>query len=265
MANDIKNLIDSIISDTDNSYPKASEARDGEATVKFDKGEFREKLSMKVLKDLICAMMHDETKDLDGMIDASIMRHIRDNYQGSCYGYLVGSRNTLNSPVLNDIIQEIDDKTEEVAETVCRTKNGCVAESVDVQVVLKNVENYDELREKLKDEVSKKVVEDVSKVITTSNDAPVFDDIDEKIEVTDKEKTEGENTSSSSQMPMEDTTTESVILRVCGAIVTESAMAGNQMTTEQGINQAIVEYCITEMDKLFKQIPRISMYDRYPL
>lgn len=264
MANDIKNLIDSIIDDTNNSYPKASEARDGEAIVKFDKGEFREKLSMQVLKDLICAMMHDETKDLDGMIDASIMRHIRDNYQGSCYGYLVGSRNTLNSPVLNDIIQEIDDKTEEVAETVCRTKDKCVAEGVDVQVVLKNVENYDELREKLKEEVSKKVVEDVSKVITTSNDAPVFDDIDEKIEVKDtNEKTN--DVDNSEPMPLDDPTNESVILRVCGAIVTESAMAGNRISTEQGINQAIVEYCITEMDKLFKQIPKIGMYDRYPL
>ena len=247
----IKNLLDSIIDDTDRSYPKATEARDDETTVKFDKGEFREKLSMYVLKDLISAMMHDETRDLDGMIDQSIMQHIRDNYNGSCYGYLMGSRDTLNSPTLSDIIQEIDDKTEEVAETVSRTKDGCVAESVDVQVILKNVENYDELREKLKEEVSKKVVDDVSKVITTSNDAPVFDDIDEKIEVSDN------NTNDDNPV------TESVILNMCGVIVSESAMAGTVVDTREGFERASIEFCINEMDQLFKQKPKVSMYDRY--
>ena len=47
---------------------------------------------------------------------------------------------------------------------------------------------------------------------SAGNDAPVFDDLDEKL--ADKKKAD-------------DVTSESVILRMCGAIVTESAKAGN--------------------------------------
>lgn len=250
MANDIKNLLDSIIEDTDKSYPDKKEyigGMDGSPNpVTFDKGQFREKLSMFVLKDIIGAMMHDETKDLDGMIDSSIMRHIRDNYDGTCYGYITGSRDKLKSPMLSDIIQEIDDTVENVADEVSLKKDESVADKVDVNDIVKNVENYDEFREKLKKQVSDQVVNDVTKVVTTSNDAPVFDDLDEKLSKSD-----------------EDVTNESVILRLCGAIVTESAMAGNQMSTEEGMNRAIVEYCICEMDALFKQIPKMNIYSRY--
>ena len=76
----------------------------------------------------------------------------------------------------------------------------------------------------------------------------MFDDLDEKL--ADKKKTD-------------DVTSESVILRMCGAIVTESAMEGHQMSTDEGINQAIVEYCISELDALFKQNPKVSIYAKY--
>lgn len=254
MPSDIKGLLDSIINNTNNSYPDKTEPQNN-TTIKFDKGEFRERMSMYVLKDIICAMMHDETKDLDHMIDESIMKHIHDNYNGSCYCYLKNSRDRLSSPILGDIIQEIDNKTEEVAKTISEKKDPCVAESVDVKVILKDVTNYDELREKLKEQVSQQVVDDVTKVITTSNDAPVFDDLDEKLEKDDQ--------SNETPPTGEDVTNESVILRMCGSIVTESAINGNRISTEEGMNRAIVEYCIAEMDTLFKQRPKVSIYAKY--
>lgn len=259
MANDIKGLLDSIINDTNNSYPGRPGGEDTSVNnmttatghsnpVRFDKGQFREKLSMFVLKDIVCAMMHDETENLDDMIDRSIERHMHDNYHGSCYGYLTHARDKLKSPLLGDIIQEIDSKTNEVADTISKKKDPEVADKVNVKDILKDVDNYDELRERLKKQVSEQVVADVTKVITSGNDAPVFDDLDEKL--TDKKKTD-------------DVTSESVILRMCGAIVTESAMEGHQMSTDEGINQAIVEYCISELDALFKQNPKVSIYAKY--
>lgn len=250
MSNDIKELLDSIIDNTNNSYPDkkhcCGDSHDC-CTVTFDKGQFREKLSMFVLKDIICAMMHDETKDLDSMIDESIMQHIHDNYNGSYYGYLMNSRDKLNSPILSDIIQELDDKTNEVAHIISNKKDTDVAEKTNINDVLKNVDNYDELRAKLKDRVTQKVIDDVAGVAVTSNDAPVFDKLDEKLTKTDTN----------------DVTEESVILRMTGSIVTESAIAGNRMSTEEGINRAIVQYCLNEMDFLFKQTPKVSVYAKY--
>ena len=92
MANDIKSLLDSIIDDTNNSFQKKNDIavknnsvgavhhHNNFHPVTFDAGKFREKLSLYVLKDLICAMMHDETENLDDMIDRSIERHMHDNY-----------------------------------------------------------------------------------------------------------------------------------------------------------------------------------------
>lgn len=251
MANDIKNLLDSIINNTNNSYPSRGEYVGGTDStpnpVTFDKGQFREKISMFVLKDIICAMMHDETKDLDHMIDDSIMKHIRDNYDGSYYGYLTRSRDDLKSPLLSDIIQEIDDKTEEVADAVSRKKDISVADKIDVNAIVKDVENYDEFRNRIKEQVSKQVVDDVTKIVTTGNDAPVFDNLDDKLKKSDES----------------DPTNESVILRMCGTIVTESAMTGSQISTEEGINKAIVEYCLYEMDYMFKQRPKTALYAKY--
>ena len=258
MPSDIKGLLDSIIKDTHDSYPKSGECRGDDDDclhhnhyhpTTFDKGKFREKLSLYVLKDLVCAMMHDDVSDLDNMLNTSIMRHIRDNYEGTCYGYLATARDRLKSPIVSDIIQEIDDTAEDVADQVALTKDPSVADDVNVNNILKNVDNYDQLRERLKETVSNKVVNDVAKVVTTSNEAPVFDDLDEKLAKKDKDN--------------KDATSESVILKMCGAIVTESAMNGNQISTEEGINRAIVEYCINEMDFLFKQSAKKSAFRKY--
>ena len=91
MANDVKNILDSIIDDTDNSYPKGKGPVFDKDTVgttytrtnytpqTFDAGKFKEKLSLYVLHDLVSAMMHDEVTDLDNMIDSSIMKHIQND------------------------------------------------------------------------------------------------------------------------------------------------------------------------------------------
>lgn len=265
MANDIKSLLDSIIDNTNKSFPDKKDivgksdsvgapiTRNNFHPVTFDAGKFREKLSLYVLKDLICAMMHDETQDLDEMIDNSIIQHIKTNYNGSCYGYLCNARDRLKSPLIGDIIQEIDDQTKDMEDALNNTKDEDLLNGeIDTDTLLKDVTNYDDFRNKLKDAVSNKVVQDVANVITERNDAPVFDKIDNELK---RDVSENKN----------DITKESVILSICGSIVTESAINKNPIDTETGMNMAIVEYCIAEMDFLFKANPKVSIYTKYKI
>lgn len=269
MANDVKNLLDSIIDNTNNSYPVgggkgpvydkdtvgAYNTHNNFHPQTFDKGKFKEKLSLYVLHDLVGAMMHDETSDLDGMIDESIMRHIKNNYNGSCYSYLCNARDRLKSPLLADVIQEVDSKTDEVEDELEQTKDDdSLAGEINIAVLLKDVTDYEDFRKKLKEQVSKKVVDDVAGVITQRNDAPVFPDLDEELEKKDAD-----------DVTEEDNTQESVILKLSGAIVTEAAIEKINMSTEEGLNRAIVEYCLNEMDYLFKADPKVSMYARYKI
>lgn len=258
MANDVKSLLDSIIDNTNNSFQNkgVSVGTDDHVSMQhpatFDSGKFREKLSLYVLKDIISAMMHDETTDLDAVIDRSIQNHIGNDYNGTCYGYLCNARDRLKSPLLGDIIQEIDDKTEEVADALEATKDvDLINGQIDTKELLKNVTDYDTFRDKLKEQVSKKVVDDVSGVVSQRNDAPVFDDLDDKLIEIDKDDAN------------EDVTSESVILRMCSSIVTEYAINKTPISTEDGLNMAIVEYCVAEMDYLFKADPQVSIYSKY--
>lgn len=256
---DIKSMLDSIIDGANNKFPNTVNSTihqnpGVDMPQTFDAGKFREKLSLYVLKDIICAMMHDETKDLDGMIDQSIMRHIHDDYNTTCYGYLCKSRDKLNSPILSDIVQEIDSKTMTVQmKVVDRQDDSFTADAENLKDELKNIDSYDELRERLKEVVSNKVVNDVAKVITQSNDAPVFDDLDEKLAEKKENKLKTD----------EETTNESVILRMSGQFVSEAAMAGKPISTEEGMNRAIIEYCMNEMDYLFKMDPSMRGMSRY--
>lgn len=273
MPNDVKNLLDSIIDDTNNSYPAGGKGPvyDKETVgaynthnnfhpQTFDKGKFREKLSLYVLHDLVGAMMHDETTDLDAMIDESIMRHIKNNYNGSCYSYLTNARDRLKSPLLADVIQEVDAKADDVEEELEETKDEDTLNfEINIKDLLKDVVDYDDFREKLKDQVSKKVVDDVAGVITQRNDAPIFPDLDEKLNKQDADEVADEEKAAEG----EDHTTESVILKLTGAIVTEAAINKVSMSTEEGMNRAVVEYCLNEMDYLFKADPKVNMYARY--
>lgn len=260
MTDSIKSLLDSIIDNTNNSFKGKEELIQPDGIdnnfnihnnyhpVTFDAGKFREKLSLYVLKDLICAMMHDDTTDVNEMIDKSIMRHIHDNYKGTCYGYLCNARDRLKSPLIGDIVQEIDDRTEGVKNYLNNTKDESILnDKIDTKNLLKNVEDFDEFRDKIKDVVSHKVVDDVANVIAQRNDAPVFDGIDDELKKAD------------------DNTQESVILSICGSIVTEAAIRKEPITTEEGLERAIVEYCISEMDYLFKADPKVSIYAKYKI
>lgn len=286
---DIKELLDDIIKSTDKSYEdkhKASE--DASDHEKFDKVNFREKLSLYVLKDLISAMMHDDTKDLDGMIDSAIMRHIKTNYGGSCYGYLKSSCDKLQSPLIGSIIMEINNKADEVEEYVTLTKDASVIEEAELKTkeLLKDCDNYDEFRQRLMTKVSRDIVDDVTNVVVNGNEAPVFDDLDESLNKKSKEdkdkeakeedqeeekaeegdmpETEDKQPEQASETPNDQVKSESVILKMCEAIVTESYVKEHKkMTSEEGLNRAIIEYCIVQMDGLFKQNPKQDGFDRY--
>lgn len=255
---DVKSILDAIIDGANNKFPNTvNSTMHQNMGVKepqtFDAGKFREKLSLYVLKDIICAMMHDETKDLDGMIDQSIMRHIHDDYGCTCYDYLCKSRDKLNSPILSDVIQEIDEKTMSIqSKVVDKQDDSGVANEDNLKEELLNVDNYDQLRQQLKEIVSKKVVDDVSKVITQSNDAPVFDDLDKKI-------VEKKQTKEELPLEAEDTTNESTIIKMTGMIVAEGAGYGYTIASEDAMNAAIIEYCICEMDYLFKMDPSMAI------
>ena len=285
---DIKDLLDSIIKDTDKSYEDKHEASEDPHPMKFDKVNFREKLSLYVLKDLISAMMHDETKDLDGMIDSSIMRHINHNYGGSCYDYLKSSCKNLQSPLIGDIIMEINEQCDKVEQEVCLTKKEpdyAQEAALKTKELLKNCENYEEFRQNLMRKVSRDIVDDVTNVIVNGNEAPVFDDLDESLNKKSKEKKEKEESeeekkdeqqengnpqtqdqqqNQSSETPAENMASESVIIQMCGEIVTECAIQEHRkMSVEEGMNRAIIEYCIVQMDGLFKQNPKQDALDKY--
>lgn len=260
MPADIKGMLDAIIDGANNKFPNTVNStlhqNPGVQTpTTFDAGKFREKLSLYVLKDIVCAMMHDDTKDLDGMIDQSIMKHIHDDYGCTCYDYLCKARGTLNSPILSDIIQEIDGKTMQIqSKVVDRQDDAFTADAENLKDELKNIESYDELRKRIKDIVSAKVVNDVAKTIEQGSQSPVYKNtLDEKLAKDTSDKV----------VSNEDTTNESVILRMTGRIVAESAMSGNRISTEEGMNRAIVEYCLCQMDYLFKLDPSMEHLRRY--
>lgn len=249
---DVRNLIDNIISDTRDGTEPEYVNKFGNNPVKFDKGEFREKLSMFVLKDVISAMMADQTQNLDEVIDKAVIRHLsRDFNKSTCYDYLVGAMKSCNSPVIGSVIQEIDDTVEETAKKVEETGDTTIDTGIDKKELLKDVDDYETLREKLKKKVSEQVVNDVAGVITKGNDAPKFDNIDEKI--TNNESVDDGNIA-----------TESVILQMCSNVILEHATEYDErLSVEDGINRAIVEYCIAEMDELFKMRPTVNNRLRY--
>lgn len=272
MGNDIKSLLDAIIDgndktdlETGNIPNKLKPVDNTMKPTSFSTTDFREKISLCVLRDIISAMMHDDVKDLTGMIDDSIMRHIRDDYHDTCFGYLCKSRDRLNSPVLGDIITEIDDVAYKNEKEVDKTGLADNDPDAITKEILNHVDNYDELRERLRKAVSDKVVKDVTGVVTASNDAPVFDKIDEKI----KPDTQSNLEDNSGELemnpnsPEEQAASESVILNMCGKIVTEYAIAGQRISTDEGIERAIITYCLGEMDALFKSDPSRAIVRKY--
>lgn len=254
---DIKNLLDGIIERTNTAYPaSANNVTSGNlgalhkvnTPTTFDKGAFKEKLAMYVLKDIIQAMMMDDTSDLDNTIDTSILRHIHDDCGCGCYNYLSNARHKLKSDLLGDIIQEIDNAADEVTVKVSITKDPSVADQVDVKEILKNVENYEDFTKLLKEKTANQVVNQMKNVLLQSNDAPTFDSktLDQKI---------GNN---------EKAVEESSIMKIYSTIIYESYVDGKPtISSDMGMEMAFVEYCIDQLDHVFMATPKKSLMARY--
>ena len=254
---DIKNLLDGIIERTNTAYPaSANNVTSGNlgalhkvnTPTTFDKGAFKEKLAMYVLKDIIQAMMMDDTSDLDNTIDTSILRHMHDDCGCSCYNYLSNARHKLKSDLLGDIIQEIDNTADEVTVKVSITKDPSVADQVDIKEILKNVENYEDFTKLLKEKTSNQVVNQMKNVLLQSNDAPTFDakTLDQKI---------GNN---------EKAVEESSIMIIYSTIIYESYVDGKPtISSDMGMEMAFVEYCIDQLDHVFMATPKKSLMARY--
>lgn len=253
--NDIKAKLEAIINNTpyggDSSIVNPDTSANGFSTgmtQKADKNLIRERLSLAVLSDIVHAMMHDETnEDLDEMIDDRIMAHIQNDYKGTCSSYLCKAYKNTDDETIGNIVQEIENQTEEVAKSLEDPNDD--TEEIDTSDLLSGVENYEELRERLKEEVSKRVVNDVAKVIGRKGDSPTFEGIDEKLQKADEKN--------------DDVLKESAIITMSGAIVVEYALKGEQISTEDSLNMAIVEYCINQMDYLFKQKCDANIHTKY--
>ena len=274
MANDIKDLINSIIDKTDNSYPSTGDGNTSNVnpTLSFDRGEFRNKLSMSVLHDIISAMMNDDTKDVDCMIDKSITDHLNKYYGGSPYDYLCRCRDKCNvgknpSRLLGDIIQEIDDAADEATKQVHLTKDDSnISADIDVLDLEKNIDNYAQFRAAIKRKVANKIINNVKNEILGSNEAPTFKDtLDDELAGKNNEGSEMKNAPTSLEAPAPEgelpanveenkqPVGESSIISAMTTIISESYLAGNPIDKGIAMEQAIIEYCIAEMDFCFKQ------------
>ena len=203
---------------------------------------------MYVLKDIIQAMMMDDTSDLDNTIDTSILRHMNDDCGCGCYNYLSNARHKLKSDLLGDIIQEIDDAADAVTAKVSMTKDPSVADQVDVKEILKNVENYEDFTKLLKEKTANQVVDQMKNVLLKSNDAPTFEPkkVDEKIGNNDK------------------AIEESSIMKIYSTIIYESYVDGKPtISSDMGMEMAFVEYCLDQLDHAFMATPKRPIMARY--
>lgn len=287
MGKDIRDLIGGIISNTDNSYSTSTDTSGSSMpTLTFDKGAFREKLSLGILRDIIMQMTDNQIDDVDGMIDKSIMDHIKKNYNGSCYGYLCKCRDKCgvdgccsSSPMLGDIIQEINEAAEEAAEKVNLTKDPeTVTAELDPVELAQRCDNYAAFRDAIRQKVSDKIVKSVAAEIVGSNEAPTFKKtLDKELAATNNDETKGqaapegqveltepEQTEEIPASVEEKPVGESVIISAMQNIISESYYENKPIGMEAALNQAIVEYCISEMDMCFKQFDQASQfYNKY--
>ena len=277
MGKDIKDLINGIIDSTDNSYPTSpANINVKNPTLTFDKGAFREKLSLCVLRDIVHAMLDDDYEDMDGMIDRSIINHIAADYNGSCYDYLCKSRDATKSPMISDIIQEIDDTVEDTADKAARDKE-VVIDDISLQNVVnpldleKRVDNYAQFREEIKKKVADKIINSVVAELVGNNDAPKFKDnldasLKEKQNETNSKPEEDGNGSTDMKTGEENMVQpmgESVIITAAGRIYAESARAGIDTDYDTCMNKAILEYALTNLDLCWKQHTKNDFYNKY--
>ena len=272
---EIKDLLDNIIDDTDKSYPTNVGDSVGNKPLTFDRGGFREKLSLCVLKDMISAMMDDHTEDMDGMIDNAIIKHIANDYNGSCYDYLCKARDRRNSPMLGDVIQEIDNAVDAADEKIKLTKDDTsINNMVDPIELSKSVDGYAEFREKLRDKVSKKIIQSVTAELVDNDDAPKFKDtLDAELKAVSPEQPTGEPKEDGAisspdlktgEEDMMIPKQESVIVTAASKIISEAYIAKQEVpSVETAMDMAICEYCLTQLDLCFTMNSTDDFFDKY--
>lgn len=261
MADDVKNMLDDIINRTNKSYPaSAANVTDGNlgaihkinTPTTFDKDAFKEKLAMYVLKDIIQAMMVDDTSDLDNTIDTAILRHMKDDCGYGCYNYLKNAKDRLKSDLIGDIIQEINEAADETAAKVSITKDPSIANDVDVKNILENVENYEDFKKLMAEKTTNQVVEQMKTILKDSNAPAVFDgeELDNKIGAGPIKDNKAVN--------------ESSIMKIYSTIIYESYVDGQPtISQDMGMEMAFLEYCIDQLDHAFKITPKHPLMARY--
>lgn len=271
---EIQSLLNDIIAGGSNIAAVTNAEPAADAKLLFDSDAFKEKLAFGIIKDMTKAMMHDEPLSDDSMIDKSIMNHIKNDYKGTCFGYLNDAKRRLKSPLLADVIHTIEEYA--IMEEANIKEKGYVSDNHKINTdILKDNPDYQTFRAKLTEETSNMVVNDVANEVLKTRDTPVFD-IDDKIKpvpademekAEDNNNGEADNSNISDDVNMGTTedfgsaTSESAIFNMAGTIVTESYAEGIPMTTEQGLEKAICEYCVQQLCFLFKD-PSRSPFDR---
>jgi hypothetical protein len=280
--NSISSLLNDIISKgTDNPSQNVVP----EANRSFDKEAAKEKLAFGIIKDMTKAMMNDDTPKDESMLDNSILDHIHNDYKGTCFGYLNDAKNRLKSPLFESMIEAIEEAV--IQEEADFEDKGYVADNHKIsEDILDGNPDYQTFRDKLAKETSNMVVNDVAGELLKSNQTPDFSNIDNKIkgvsedpnteppaeeaELTGGEAPTGEEpvTEEEQELPTAPTEeynaslNESAILNMTQTIVTESFVNGKPMTTEDGMEKAICEFCVQQLCFLVKDTSR-SPFDKY--
>lgn len=266
-----------------------------DAVTTFNPDEVKEKLAFGIIRDMTKAMMNDEKLSDEKMLDDSIMDHVKNDYKGTCFGYLNDAQKRLKSPLFEDIIFKINEYA--LMEEADFNAKGYVTDNHKIDSkILDDNPDYKTFRQKLAAETSNMLVEDVAAEVLKKKETPVFD-IDDKLKpVTEEEPTvepsadtdtgsENIDTGtdvdmgSSAEVPMneedqelqtapvedfnDNQMSESVILRMTGNIVMESYMNGSPMTTSKGMEKAICEYCVQQLCFLLKDRSARNPYSKY--
>lgn len=263
----ISSLLNDIIANGSNAT--TSVANPSNVNVSFDKDKEKDKLAFGVIKDMTKAMMADDPPKDESMIDSSIMDHIQNDYKSTPFGYLNDAKNRLKSPLLESLIESIEAAV--IQEEADFKENGYVSDNHKISSdILEGNPDYQTFRDKLAKETSNMVVNDVAGELLKTNQTPDFSNIDNKIKPVSKEAgsapaEEEPVTEEDQELPTtpveENMQTESAIINMSQTIVTESYAVGNPLTTEQGMEKAICEYCVQQLCFLFKDTSR-SPFDK---
>jgi len=245
----VKQLIDKVIADTPNNGFDSHSTQD-RGLPQFDKRECKNKLSMLVLKDLICAMMRNEPiEGLDNMIGQSLGKYLNDPAfkNVDAYDYICQSRDRLSSPLLGELIQELDSVTDELA---IKAKDGekIDLDNIKVDDIINKVKDIDDLKKVIKEIASQKVIRDVTKNILDSDHAPTFGNLDEKLAKVSNEALQ-----------------DSVIMTISSKIFKEAYREDKNADPDVATQKALVEFCVYQLGRLFKQTPRVDIFTEYDI